>query len=63
MGTMMTLEWDGLFFEGDNGDYDDMEWDSLSNQQFLRGDDWDDEGPEWDSLSNQQLLRGGRWGR
>jgi hypothetical protein len=41
MGTMMTLEWDGLFFEGDNGDYDDMEWDSLSNQQFLRGDDWD----------------------
>jgi hypothetical protein len=43
---MMTLEWDGLFFEGDNGDYDDMEWDSLSNQQFLRGDDED---PEWDS--------------
>jgi hypothetical protein len=26
-----------------------LEWDSLSNQQFLRGDDGDDEDPEWDS--------------
>jgi len=40
MGTMMTLEWDSLcnyqFLRGDDGDYDDIVWDSL----FSEGGRW-----------------------
>ena len=56
------MTWNGIvyFLRGDDGDYDDFEWDSLINQQFLKVDDGDNDVLEWDSLGNPSIPVQGR---